>query len=70
MVILEARNAIGVVNKHLEIVAKNFFANSEKDAKFYIFLGQKNFWGTFVTQKLAFVSFLGLKHHRLSLKSL
>ena len=43
MVILEARNAIGVVNKHLEIVAKNFFANSEKDAKFYIFLGQKIF---------------------------
>ena len=45
MVILEARNAIGVVNKHLDIVqvAKNFFANSEKDAKFYIFLGQKNF---------------------------
>ena len=39
---------------------ENFFANTKKEAIFNIFLGKKNFWDTFVTQKNGKIHVWGL----------
>ena len=54
----------GLLNKLVEILPENFFAIKEKDAKFHISIKEKNFRGTFFTQKSPFGAFLGCRHHR------
>ena len=39
---------------------ENFFANTKKEAIFNIFLGKRNFWDTFVTQKNGKIHVWGL----------
>ena len=47
----KAEKLIWLVNEPLEMLAKNIFANNKKVSIFHIFFSEKNFQGTFFSQK-------------------